>query len=390
MRHIDLLVIIALVIFWYGLVPIAGGFVSRHLWRLFRRRFEALRLKPQLTYTNYRQVGGNGETFRFIGYFESVDSHTLWIRGEDLTVPAALRGAHTYRLPMAHEDAPVFEPNAIPEKIRWDRVSVMTEEVKVFVGGSLVPRDSRYIFESTPEQPLLIIFYDGPDRSLPLRAISSGRHPNEYFNYVTPYAFILGAFSQILIAAAYLNRPAFRLTALVAFSALFTPLFPLIPPGLLFTLPYRELWWQARNYRAFRDLARLPLGHLIPGEKQGRLPEGEYYGFRSFKTLPPEVYEKNIPFIIPQAEKPKKSLWYIFGALPEPSSNDAKSSTESLPEAPQDPFAVFGVLPGESRVLAQNYSFKGLLYGIIAWILLLAGIGLNVFFAAAILSLFYQ
>jgi hypothetical protein len=290
---------------------------------------------------------------------------------------------------MANGDAPVFEPDPAPEKIRWDRVSVMTEEVKVFVGGALVPRDSRYIFESTPEQPLLLIFYDGPDRSLPLRAISSGRHPNEYLNYVTPYAFILGAFSQILIAAAYLNRPAFRLTSLIAFIALFTPLFPLIPPGLLFTLPYRELWWQARKYRAFRDLARLPLSHLIPGENQGRLPDGENYGFRYFKTLPPEVYQKKIPFIIPETENRNKPGWYIFGALSE-TREDSKTPGENLPEAPRDPFAVFGILPGESRALAQTYRFKGLVYGIIAWILLLAGIGLNVFFAGAIFSLFYQ
>jgi hypothetical protein len=263
----------------------------------------------------------------------------------------------------------------------------MTEGIKVFVGGTLIRRENRYIFESVPEQPLLVIFYDGPDRSLAPRAVSSGRHKNEYWNYVTPYAFILGAFSQILKAVGYIPRPAFRLTAVAAFIAIFIPLFPLIPPGLIFTLGYRRLWWLARIYRAYRDLVRLPWRHIIPGSSQGRLPDGEPYIARYYETLPPEVYSQGIPFIIPPEEngkglfRPRRQgkSWYIFGVL-----NPEDNAETALPRAPSDPFAISGILPGKGRSLSRHYNIRGYVYGGIALVLLLSAVALNMFFIVMI------
>jgi hypothetical protein len=379
-------VIIALVIFWYGLVPVGGAFVSRHHWRQFRRRFDELRLRPILDYSIYRQLasggppGKNGETFRFLGGFESLtDGHTLWIKGENLTIPVALDDAQTYLLPMQEGGGnmpAVFDPGEeVPERIRWDRVSALTEGAKVFVGGALVFRDERWLFVSTKENPLLVIFYDGSDRSLTTRAIRAGRHRNEYMNAVTPYALIIGALCNISIAVSFISRPAFRLTVITALVALFTPLFPMIPPGLLFTVLYRRLWWRARIFRAYRDLARLPLRYLAPGQETCTLPGGEMYGFRRCDSPPAGVQEGKIPLLIPEY---KSGEWLMFGAL-DPGGD--------LPVEPADPFATFGVLPGKPEKLARNYTILAYTLEIIAWIVLLAGIGLNIFFIRMILVL---
>ncbi|GHV11437.1 hypothetical protein FACS189491_02660 [Spirochaetia bacterium] len=140
--------IIALVVFFYGLVPVAGALVSRRSWRIFRRRFDDLRLRPLLDYGIYSHTEGG--IYRFTGGFESVtDGHTLWIRSDDLTIPVALSGAQTYMLPM-QEGGGVFDPSEeAPERIRWDRVSTLTEGAKVFVGGALLLRDKRWTFVST-------------------------------------------------------------------------------------------------------------------------------------------------------------------------------------------------------------------------------------------------
>jgi hypothetical protein len=368
---------------------VAGAFTSRHAWRQFRRRFDELRLRPLLNYEVYRGLKEDGGSYRFIGGFESVtDGHTLWIRSDNLTIPVSLRGAQTYLLPMQEGDGVPenFDPGEeAPERIRWDRVSSLTEGARVFVGGALVLRENRWTFAAANETPLLVIFYDGPDRSLTVRAIRAGRHRNEYWNAVTPYALILGALCLIVMATTFLFRPAFRLTVITALIAVFTPLFPLIPPGILCTVLYRRLWWRARIFRAHRDLAKLPLRYLPQGEGICRLPGGEWYGAFCCASLSPET-RKTIPFLIPGEGKRKKETWYIFGTLPGPQAASA-GTADIIPTEPEDPFASFGILPDKPGVLARRYTVMAYTLEIISWLVLVGGIGLNFFFIRMIFIL---
>ncbi|MDR0450871.1 MAG: hypothetical protein LBH26_06370 [Treponema sp.] len=358
----------------------AGAFLIRRSWRRFRRLFDDLALCPLLDYRAYRQT--EGKVYRFTGRLESVTGdRTLWIRGDKLTVPVALAGAETYVLPMQEGggQGAIFDPGEeAPERIRWDRVSTLTDEAKVFVGGTLEMRDDCRIFAASPGKPLLLIFYDGPDRSLAVRAIRAGRHRNEYWNPITPYALVLGALFLIFLALSFLPRPAFHVTALVAFAAVFIPLFPMGPPGVLFTVAYRRLWLQARIFRAYRDLARLPLIYLEGGTGKSCLPGNEQYGAVSLDDLPGEAEGGNIPLLIPEEEKRKKDRWFVYGALPEPGGR---------PFEPADVFAVYGALPGEPEALARRYIRKACVFEIAAWLLLLTGIGLNALFVRVIIAL---
>ncbi|MDR0313849.1 MAG: hypothetical protein LBI14_09655 [Treponema sp.] len=367
-------------VLFYGLTPVTGAFIERRRWRLFRRRFSELRRRPQLDYdtVNFAESGD----FRFTGTFESIDSETLlWIRSKDLTVQADLQGARTYVFPNKGDegDFQVFDPGEeIPERIRWDRISSLTGDAKVFVGGPLVKRGGRNIFVSLPGNPLLIIFYEGSEKALAVRAVRAGRHRNEFFNFLTPIAFVLGAFSQIIIAVSLLSRPIHRFTVISAFIALFTPLIPFIPPGLFFTVFYRRLWWRARLYRSYRDLARFPREYFAKGESQSTLPNGEIYIQKLYDTIPFEIIKK-VPLLIPASEKKKKSQWHFFGTL-------HKTETDAdFPKEPLDEFAISCILPGDSETMARSYNRKAYFLEVISWLLLLAAIGINVFFISLIL-----
>jgi hypothetical protein len=381
-----------MVIVWYGLVPMIGALVKRYKWHTFRKRFDELRLSPILNYSQYSRQGKDAGTFRFVGGFESItDGRTLWIRGEDLTVPVSLQNAETYLLPMQKSDGmpEVFDPgDEAPEKIRWERVSALTEGARVYVGGLLVCQNGRLSFVSTKEKPLTVIFYDGPDHSLTTRAIRAGRHRGEYWNAITPYSLVIGALGLILMAVMFLPRPAFRLTVIVSIIALFVPLYPMIPPGLLFTVMYRRLAWRSRILRSYRDLARLPLRYLPalkakdPPKKEGQsrlLPNGELYGYTCSAELPPQAKEGKIPLLLPELTKTREGdLWYIFGAL---------YHGEELPIQPKDTFATFGILPGRPEAIAKRCDILAYALEGIAWLILFAGIGLNIFFLRMILVL---
>ncbi|MDR0494152.1 MAG: hypothetical protein LBG95_00780 [Treponema sp.] len=382
-----------MVILWYGLAPMAGALSKRYKWHTFRKRFDELRLSPILDYNQYSRQD-NAKTFRFAGGFESVtDGHTLWIRSEDLTVPVTLKNAETYLLPMQKSGGipEVFDPeDEAPERIRWERVSSFTEGAKVFVGGLLICRDGQRSFISSKENPLLVIFYDGPDHSLATRAIRAGRDRGEYWNAITPYALVIGALCQILMAVTFLSRPAFRLTVIVSLIALFVPAYPMIPPGLLFTVIYRRFAWRSRILRAYRDLARLPLRYLASPKGQALkesspLPNGELYGFVCSAELPPQAQEGKIPLLLPEFAKAVGSgasqgnLWYIFGAL---------RPGEKMPVQPEDSFATFGILPGRPDLIARHCELAAYMLESAAWLILIAGIGLNIFFLRMVLVLF--
>jgi len=231
-----------------------------------------MRLRELLDYKKYRQLQNEG-VYRFIGNIESItDGHTLWVRGDDLTIPVSLARTKCYLLPV-HEGAGLPEA---PEQIRWNRVSTLTEGLKVFIGGKLNIKNNRMNFESAKDQPLMVIFYSCPDDELPVNIIRAARTRNDYWNSITPVSIVIGALILIYIAASYLGRPAFRLTVISALAAVFIPILPIFPPGIIFTSLYKRLTWNARKLRADSDLARFD---LLPGSTK-RL--AKYFALRSF------------------------------------------------------------------------------------------------------------
>ena len=387
-----MLVIIGMVILWYGFVPMVGAWFKRYQWFKFRNRFNGFRMHPIMDSQVYWQQskgtdeGGDARVFRFIGEFESMtDSQILWVQGKNMIVPVSLKNAETYLLPTQNEESTpeISDPGeGTPEKIRWNKISSLTEGTRVFVGGSLICLEGRWSFVSTKENPLMVIFYDGPDHSLATKTTWAGRHRGEYFNFITPYSLITGAVCLLFIAALFLPRPAFLLTVIVSLVAVFVPLLPLMPPGLLFTVIYRRLTWRSRILRAYSDLVKLPLGYFnvkndAPLRGKRTLPDGELYGFVYSARLPSEVQDGKIPMLIPEiTELGRGDNWYVFGAV---------RPSELLPFRPKDPFATFGVLPGDPRKFAHRCTVKAYALEAVAWIMLLTGIALNIFFLMTVL-----
>ena len=240
----------------------AGAFFKRYLWRQFRNRFNKLWLSPLLDYRQYRKLpdASSGEdqgVFRFKGGIESItDGRVLWVKGEDLTIPVPLEKNSCYLLPL-HEGP---EPEA-PEQIRWNHVSTLTEGAKVFIGGQLKIQNKRLSFCSTKENPLMVIFYNCADNDLPREIISGARTRGEYWNSFTPISLVIGVLSLIYIASSLLERPAFHLTVICALVAVFIPILPVLPPGLLLTALHRRLAIDVRKLKAEHNLTHFGLLH---------------------------------------------------------------------------------------------------------------------------------
>jgi len=231
-----------------------------------------MRLCPLLDYRQYRQLSGD-KIFQFTGGIESItDGQILWVKGDDLTMPVYLEKTKCFLLPI-HEGEGAPEA---PEQIKWNRVSTITEGAKVFIGGQVRLKNDRLSFMSTKEEPLMVIFYSCPDKDLSNVIIRAARTRNEYWNTITPASLVIGALILISLAAFFLNRPAFRLTVISSFIAVFVPLLPIMPPGFLLTIFYRRLTWTARELRIKCDLS---FYNLLP---ESNLHSAKKYAIRAY------------------------------------------------------------------------------------------------------------
>jgi len=228
----------------------------------FRNRFNRLRLSSLLDYKQYRQLLDDGSSiapgiYRFTGGIESItDGNMLWVKGDDLTMPISLKKTNCFLFPFHEETG---QEAGAPERIRWNHVSTLTEGSKVFIGGQLISQDNRFNFSSTKENPLMVIFYNCRDTDLPHEIIKRARTRGEYWNSATPISLFIGVLSLIYIASFHLGRPAYHLTVITALVAVFIPILPVIPPGLLLTFLYRRLAQDARKLKANWELAKFGL-----------------------------------------------------------------------------------------------------------------------------------
>jgi hypothetical protein len=359
---------------------VIGAFWVRRDWRKFRQRFDNLRSSSLLNYKLSQEDQNRGKEFRFLGGLESItDDKTLWVRNSDITIPVDLQNAHIYLLPNTENETADFtaSKNASPERIKLNRLSSLNEGAKVYIGGVLDIKNDRLTFISTKENPLLIIFYDGSRRNLSIRVIHAGRQGNEYWNALTPYSLALGAFLELIYAYNFIARPAFQLTLIIAIIAMFGPLFPIIPPGIIFTNFYSRLWRRARIFRAYRDVFRLPLKYLLPEKSYGFLPNSEKYGFLIFDHLPACIHEDEISYLPSELKNKTAKEWYVFGTLTE--------NTEIPLAIPNDPLATRTAFPLDPKKLVQAYAKKAHLREIISGIMFILGIVLNSLFIVLIL-----
>lgn len=368
--------------FWYGLLPLAGAFFIRRSWRAFRRHFNEFRCAPLLDYVRYIAPGNRDLPFRFIGNFESVtDAQTLWVQNPELTVPVNLKNARIYLLPGedgGESGIPFNSEGDTPERIRWNKLAALSDGAKVFVGGCLADKGSFREFSSSKEIPLMVIIYDGDDHTLVPRAIQAGRQKNEYWNPLTPFTLAFGIFCQLVLALHYYSRTVYQLSAVCALVSVFAPLVPFIPPGVLFTSLYRRAWQHAREYRAYRDLVRLPLKHPDT-ESMGSGKEN--YGFIEIPEPVPEDLQRMI-LAPPVGDLADTSIsWRLYGLFME------KCRKHTVPGPSTDPLIVYGMVPGDPEQLSVQYAHAARRMEYLSLGLFLLAMSVNLIFIAAVIGI---
>jgi len=390
----SLVLVAALALVFYAVIPGAGAFYVRSRWREFRRRMIRTSLSPVATYRDLRlsREGLVGQ-YRFFGGLEAIQGEDLiWLRSGELSVSVELRRVALYWLPSISfpEEGGRVEineetlPDETPTQVPWKRVFSLPEGTQVSVSGPLYVEGRKAVFRTDKLEPLTVVIYDGQTESILRRAIWGGRHRNEYINPFTPGSITIGSFSLLILSYVLLRAPLDRLLAIIALAVSLFPVLPLLPPGLLLFFLYRRLWKEARFLRAERDMLLLPLRYFPSfsgdaNEERASLPNGEPYAMERFrdrelamKRLGTGKIRRASRLGIREADE---HLFYVFGR---PDGTTLRH--------PDDPMAELIMIPGNPLDLSRRCAKRARTFELLSSSTVVLGVLVNLYLVLIVLG----
>jgi hypothetical protein len=243
--------------FFYIVLPVCGGIISRMRWKSFRSRIMAAKGLQQLGFHSSLEPEAE---YRFFGELDAIGGRDdLWLRNKDLGCVIDASAASVYLLSGAGgeggaSDREVGDGDSL-ERIRWAALPSIPPVARAYAVGQAKLDGGRMVLGPGSSKPVLLIIHDGQDEDVEARAIYSGRQKNEYWNPLTQVSLVAGLLAMSVIISRVLSARTLPSIMAITVAAGFSPLLPLLPPGVIGFILYRSAWRRARFCRARRDLA---------------------------------------------------------------------------------------------------------------------------------------
>ncbi|MFW6362550.1 MAG: hypothetical protein ACOC0D_01785 [Spirochaeta sp.] len=264
---LELMVIACAAVFYVG-IPAAGAFHVRRRWRRLRSRIIDSLDCPKIQYHDQGQAAQAtsrmviGER-RMAGAVDAVEGDSvLWLSNDEVSVAVDMTGQNVVLLAGTQENllkGEDIEVGASLVIIPWKRMFTISQGTQIFVVGEVIAESGRLCFRRTPESDLLIVLFEGTPQLVLYRSIWNARQRNEFINQTTPGSMTLGSAGLLLLSYFLLIAPGGRLWGLIALTLSFTPVLPLLPPGVIMYFFFRRLWRRARMVRSQRDVLRMAM-----------------------------------------------------------------------------------------------------------------------------------
>lgn len=253
-------------VFFYIILPVCGGIISRTRWKSFRSRIMAAQDLPRLA---LHSVFEPEAEFRFYGEVDAIGGQNeLWLRNEELACVIDARAASVFILSGTSSEGGAGVHGACVdelgvgagdgdrlERVRWAALPSIPPVARAYAIGRARLDGGRMVLGPGNGKPVMLIIHDGRDEDLEPRAIWTGRQKNEYWNPLTQVSLVAGLLAMSVIVSQVLSARTLPTIAAITVAAGFSPLLPLLPPGVIGFIFYRSFWRQARFCRSKRDLA---------------------------------------------------------------------------------------------------------------------------------------
>jgi len=245
---------IAAAVLFYVALPVVGAFIVRGQWRKFRTRLRQADGLPELP----PGTASEGMPVKAFGAVDAIGGDDeLWIRTDRVTFAVDMKGVPVYLVSDASDGRSESGEEDSVERLAWSGLPAVSQGVRAFAAGRASVEAGKLVLGPLGKEPPLVILHSGDDGDVVVRAIRGGRHRNEYWNQLTQVSLAMGVLSMSGIVSLALAGGSIPLVTALVLAAAFSPLLPLLPPGLAAFMLYRRFWKRARYFRARRDVAAL-------------------------------------------------------------------------------------------------------------------------------------
>lgn len=363
-----LYVLVLIPILFYIVIPLAGAFRVRSIWRRFRETMVNASFFPICGYNDIIARRKEGY-YRFFGEIEAIQPEgLLWVKNSEMTMTVKMNHCHVYMIPSEKK-----KNSQMPTKLPWSRVFSLPEGTAVYISGDVKESDGRVLFSGSRKDPLTVILYDGEMDSLLERSISCGRQKNEYWNFMTPWSIGIGGILSLVLLNMMIQAAVSTDFLIGGIIVAALPVVPFLPPGLFFFLLYTSMWRRGRLCRADRDLVSLPLRF-----EERNIPVSSYL-HQKFDSGDPLL-----PLLDGYTQRGPKNatLWSCsaFGAV-------VKREDGKWLGKPEDPMKEYLVIEDDPRKLILRASGKASVYEILSILSMLLSLTSNIFLMVFIINL---
>jgi hypothetical protein len=272
---------VSIALLFYVILPVAGGMVVRYRWHALRDRIMAGRALPILDEPILQPDDLPPRMMRFFGEVDAISgSDELWLTNGQVSCVIDPRLATIYLLTGVKDSRSCIDDSAptilvdVPiddmvrmERVRWSKVHTLPHSARAYAIGRPVQSNGPLRLDVIGNEPVLLILHDGDDSHIEDEAIWHGRQQNEYWNPLTQLSLGAGILVMSGLVSIVLHPRMLPTVAAIVISLAFSPVLPLLPPGLIGFMLYRNAWKKARYYRCRRDLAALSNAQttMLPG-----------------------------------------------------------------------------------------------------------------------------
>ncbi len=315
------------------------------------------------------RVDYRGEHFRFFGDIEALEEDdVIWLSDGHHRIRVRIGSNPVYVLPgHGAQDGNSGQERAA-SYTKWKNLASLPQGTGFFVTGWLNTSTLVPIFEAKEGSPLTVVIHDVDPGEVLSRAIGTGRQRNEFWNSMSPYAFLSGVLFQLFLLLGLVQRDPNSLMMLLLVPMALLPALILAPPGIFFYFLYRNNWSLGRQYRAERDLLILPLRY-----PDKRLPDGGKYFGQKLEGLPEELLmDGSVSFRHVRMEGSGKTTIWSYG-----------------PHNSSDPFAEQLYIKGNPRELSHKSHRRAVYLECMSIGSFLGGLILNLIIVDFVILLFW-
>lgn len=253
-------VTVCVAVVFYVLLPMLAAHWNNRSWAGFRRRVRAVFNAPRFGYREAALLKDKGSldgNYRLLGTIDAMEGRErLWVRGQGVSAVVDLSRAFLYVFNGRGIDAPLASKDRAGglDKLRYRRVTSLSEGTKLFVAGRVASDEGKPIFVDAPGDRLVVISYDEPDEELEAAALASGRSRHPLLGPATYLCFALGL--GIMLAYFIFSSTAETLITVrfMAYLVALSPLLAFAPPGIFLTFASNALGHRLLKLDIERDL----------------------------------------------------------------------------------------------------------------------------------------